>query len=234
MVMKKIYPILLLCLLATVSSCNMKSYTGEQTTEKRSLDKYGKIRIEGPFDVTIDPDKKQGLTITAPSDALADIVSKVEDGELALEIDNIGFMSPEIKVVIANDRLESITVTGSGSFVGAVRTKQDLRLIVSGSGSIETEGEADKVDAVISGSGDIRMAGMCKDLEASISGSGDMDFSNLEVTDADLSISGSGDMNVNVSGKLEASIAGSGSIDYKGTPQEVNKSITGSGGVERY
>lgn len=232
--MRKIYTILLLCLVALVSSCNLKTYSGEQTTEKRSLDKYGKIRIEGPFDVTIDPNKEQGLTITAPSDVLADIVSTVEDGELTLESDNIGFMSPEIKVVIANDRLEAITVTGSGSFVGAVRTKRDLRLIVSGSGSIETQAEAGKVDAVISGSGDIRMVGKCENLEAGISGSGDMDFSNLEVTDADLSISGSGDMNVHVSGKLEASIAGSGSIDYKGTPQEVNKSITGSGSVERY
>jgi len=229
--MKKIYPILLVCLLAIASGCNLKTYKGDPTTEKRSLDKYNKIRIEGPFDVSIDPNKTSGLTITAPNDALADIETKVEGGELILEIDNYGFMSPEMEVVIANDQLEAVTVAGSGSFVGAVRTKRDLNLTVSGSGSIETEAEADEVNAIISGSGDIRMTGSCKSLEASISGSGDMDFSNLDAIDADVAVSGSGDMKINVSGKIKASIAGSGSVEYKGKPEEVDKSISGSGSV---
>jgi len=232
--MKKIQAFLLLGLVAFASSCNMKTYSGEQTTEKRSVEKYGKIRVEGPFDVTIDPNKESGLTITAPSDALADILTTVEDGQLTLEIDNYGYISPDIEVVIANNKLEAITVSGSGSFVGDVRTKRDLVLIVSGSGSIKTESDADKVDAVISGSGDISMAGACKILEASISGSVDMDFSNLQANDADVTVSGSGDMRVNVSGKLKASIAGSGDIEYKGEPEEVDKTVSGSGSVDPY
>lgn len=232
--MKKIHTILLLCFVAFASSCNMKTYSGELTTEKRSVEKYGKIRVEGPFDVTIDPNAEQGLTVTAPSDALADIITKVEGDELILEIDNYGFISPEINVVIAGDQLNAITVAGSGSFVGNVRTKRDLILIVSGSGSINTDSEANKVDAVISGSGDIKMTGRCKKLEARISGSGDMDFSNLETTDADVSVSGSGDMTVNVKGKLQASIAGSGDIEYRGTPEEVDKTVSGSGDVSSF
>jgi hypothetical protein len=232
--MKRIHASFLIFLVAFVASCNLKTYSGEQTTEKRSAGEYDRIQIKGPFNVTIDPNKTSGLTLTAPEDALTDIKTKVEGGELILEIDNYGFINPEIEVVIANDQLEAIIVAGSGSFIGAVRTNRDLNLIVSGSGMIETEAEADDVNAVISGSGDIRMTGSCENLEASISGSGDMDFSNLEATDADVSISGSGDMKVNVSGKLEASIAGSGSVEYKGNPEKVDKTVSGSGEVSSF
>jgi hypothetical protein len=232
--MKKLHAFLLIFLVALMASCNLKTYSGEQTTEKRSAGEYNKIKIKGPFNVTIDPNTTSGLTITAPNDALPDIETKVEGGELILEIDNYGFISPEIEVVIANDQLEAITIAGSGSFIGAVRTNRDLNLIVSGSGTIETEAEADEVNAVISGSGDIMMVGSCKILEASISGSGDMDFSNLEATDADVAVSGSGDMKVNVSDKLEASIAGSGSVEYKGKPEEVEKTVSGSGAVSSF
>ena len=231
--MKKITSVLLICIVAFVSSCNLKTYKGDPTTEKRSIEKYTKIKIKGPFDVTIDPNKNAGLTITAPSDAIADIETRVENGELILDINNSGFMSPDIDVVIANNQLEAISIGGSGSFSGDIETKRDLELTIGGSGNIDIKSNADKVYAKISGSGNINAVGSCEKLEASISGSGNMNFDEMEAQDADVAISGSGGMKVNVSGRLEARVSGSGSVLYFGEPATIDKTVSGSGSISK-
>lgn len=231
--MKKVTSILLVCIVAFVSACNLKTYKGDPTTEKRSVEKYTKIKIKGPFDVTIDSNKDASLTIIAPSDAIADIETRVVNGELILDINNSGFMSPDIEVVIANDQLEAISIGGSGSFSGDVQSKQDLKLTIGGSGSIDIKSNADQIYANISGSGNINAVGECEKLEAAISGSGNMNFGEMEAQDADVEISGSGGMKVNVSGNLEASLSGSGSIAYSGEPATVDKTVSGSGSIRK-
>ncbi|MCZ4407189.1 DUF2807 domain-containing protein [Cryomorphaceae bacterium 1068] len=231
--MKKIYPLLLICLIAVMSSCNLKTYKGDPTNEKRSVSEYSKIKVKGPFDVIIDPNKESGLTITAPSDAIADIETRVENGELILDLDNSGYMSPDIEVVIANSQLEGISISGSGSFEGALETKKDLDLKIGGSGNIDVQSNANRVYANISGSGNINASGTCEMLEASISGSGNMNFGKMEAQDVDVSISGSGGMKVNVTRNLEASVSGSGSITYTGSPVSVDKNVSGSGSIRK-
>jgi hypothetical protein len=229
--MKKVTSILLICIVAFISSCNLKTYKGDPTTEKRSVEKYSKIKIKGPFDVRIDPNQSAGLTITAPADAFADIETRVENGELILDINSLGFMSPDIEVVIANTQLEAISIAGSGSFSGAVETKRDLRLTIGGSGNIDIKSNVDKVYAKISGSGNINAVGSCEMLEAAISGSGNMNFDEMEAQNADAEISGSGGMKVSVTGNLEARVSGSGSIVYFGEPETLDKTVSGSGSI---
>ena len=232
--MKKIYPILLVCLVAISSSCNLKTYKGDPTTEKRSVEEYRKIKVKGPFDVVIDPNKESGLTITAPSDAMADIDTRVENGELIIDLDNSGYMSPDIEVVIANNQLEGVSIAGSGSFEGEIETAKEISLTIGGSGNIDVRSNANHVYANISGSGNIKASGTCEMLEASISGSGNMNFDKLETQDAEVRISGSGGMKVNVTGNLEAEVSGSGSIQYSKSPKMLNKNISGSGSVSSF
>jgi hypothetical protein len=231
--MKKITSILLICIVAFISSCNLKSYKGDPATEKRSVEKYSKIKIKGSFDVRIDPNKSAGLTITAPADAFADIETSVENGELIIDMNNSGFMSPDIEVVIANSQLEAISIAGSGSFSGAVEIKRDLRLTIGGSGNIDIKSNVDKVYAKISGSGNINASGSCEMLEADISGSGNMNFEQMEAQDADVGVSGSGGMKVSVTENLEARVSGSGSIVYFGEPETLDKTVSGSGSISK-
>lgn len=158
----------------------------------------------------------------------------MEKGELIIDLDNSGFMSPDIEVVIANSQLERISIAGSGAFEGSVETRKELSLAIGGSGNIDLQSNASKVFASISGSGNINASGTCEILEARISGSGNMNFNKLEAQDADVRISGSGGIRVNVVGNLEARISGSGSIRYTGNPESVNKTVSGSGGVSSF
>lgn len=221
-------------LLLGLTSCNLKSYEGEITTDKRTTKDYDRIRIDGAFDVTIDESKTSGLTITAPSDALKDIRSEVVNGELILDLDNVGFMNPDIQVSIANNQLKAIRISGSGDFEGRVYPSGDLSLTIGGSGSIKTSAEADRIDATVSGSGDITASGSCDRIDANVSGSGEIDLGEMPASNAKAVVSGSGDIRLNVSGNLEAIVSGSGDIEYTGNPQDVNKSVSGSGDVSPF
>lgn len=229
--MKKIYPILLVCLLAIVASCNLKTYKGDPITKARSVEQYSKIKIKGPFDVTIDPSKDGGLTITAPADAMADIETRIENGELILDIKNSGFMSPEIEVVIGNNQLEAVAMSGSGSFSGDLGRVNSLSLVISGSGNLDVAVDAKKLTTIISGSGKINAGGQCEVLVAAVSGSGNINLDKLEARDADVRVSGSGGAKVNASGNLVAVVSGSGSVVYSGNPAQVDRTVSGSGNV---
>jgi hypothetical protein len=220
-----------LILVLGLSSCNLKKYEGEITTEKRSAEKYDRIQVNGPFEVTIDETKESGLTITAPADALKDIKTEVVKGELIIDIDNAGFINPEMRISIANNQLKAIRISGSGDFKGDVSSSGDLILTVGGSGSIRTSAEADLVEATVSGSGDIYATGSCRKVDANVSGSGEIDLGKMPCEDAKAVISGSGDISLNASGKVDAVISGSGDISIAGNPREVNKSVSGSGDV---
>ncbi len=234
LIMRKIYPILLICLMAIMSSCNLKTYEGEITTEKHAIADYSQLRIDGPFNVSIDPNKDSGLTIIAPSDAHADIETRVEGSTLVLDLKSSGFMNPKIEVVLANDELDQIVIDGSGSFLGDLNPRDDLRLIIGGSGNIQTTADVKKLNVSISGSGNISANGRCDKLRASVSGSGNISLGKMEARDADLEISGSGSMRVNVSKNLVALVSGSGSIQYTGDPEEIDKTVSGSGGVSSF
>jgi hypothetical protein len=232
--MKSLLFLLLSTLVLGISSCNLKTYEGEETTEKRSANKYRSVEIRGPFQVTIDEAMGQGVSITAPSDAMVDIRTEVVDNELIIDLESSGITTQTFQVKIANAELDRIAMYGSGFFKGTVIAKKELTLDVSGSGGIDVTTSPDKMEATVSGSGYIEATGSVQDLEADVSGSGGMNFENLVVQDADVNVSGSGFVSLHVDGKLEAAVSGSGMIRYSGSPTEIDKSVTGSGGVESF
>ena len=225
---------LALWVLFLFASCNIKTYEGGETTEKRKVEEYSGLHIKGPFDVRINTDNRAGVSITAPSDAVPDITTEVRNGILVIDLDARGFTTQSFDVAIGNAELDEISMSGSGSFEGEILSKDKLTLEVGGSGFINAIANPRELEADVSGSGSIKASGKCESLEAEISGSGSISMRNMESKNADVSISGSGSMSTNVSGELKASISGSGSISYTGNPEKVDKSVSGSGSVSSF
>jgi hypothetical protein len=106
-------------------------------------------------------------------------------------------------------------------------------LEVSGSGRAETKKlEGDHLRIRISGSGEVSSQGSANDLELRISGSGSYHGQDLKSRRADATLSGSGSAVVNASEALTADVSGSGSIEYLGEPR-VSSHVSGSGSVNR-
>ena len=107
-----------------------------------------------------------------------------------------------------------MTLSGSGSITARDMTVKELKLEISGSGTVTPTGKAQKMTAAISGSGSVKAAG-------------------LETDSASISIAGSGAADVWATKELEIDISGSGNIRYKGQPVIKSQSISGSGRVEQ-
>ena len=139
-----------------------------------------------------------------------------------------------ITAYVTVEKLEGLNVSGSGKAIGESNFKTDnLDLGVSGSGSVELEVDADEIDTSISGSGDIYLTGNSGYHRVSISGSGKMDAEDLVSDSYKISISGSGTCRINVSKEIDAKVSGSGDVYYKGNPDKVYHSASGSGKIRK-
>jgi hypothetical protein len=142
-----------------------------------------------------------------------------------------------------------LSIPGSGE-IDIEATATDLVTRVSGSGVILFRGRADTLDASISGSGendfDVRvnvakvaisgagdalLRGDAEDLTVKISGSGELDAVDFPVRRAEVTITGSGDVEVQAAQSLTVRISGSGNLYYRGSPEKVDYTISGSGQI---
>lgn len=159
--------------------------------------------------------------------------------------------------VIGENRITTgdinLNVSGSGSLSLDVEASGDIEADVSGSGDIDLKGKARTFDSDVSGSGKVNLAmningtadfsvsgsgkieasGSADNVKTSISGSGKVLASELQANRCEVRISGSGDVEINVKNELDATISGSGSVSYRGDPNKVNSSSSGSGKIRK-
>ncbi len=224
---------ILLFLLATgcIEHFNIKG-NGIDATEQRAVTGFNKIKSSGSFDVQIIKGDETEVLITAETNILPYIETKVSNQTLLIDIPgfhNVRNRLP-MSVYITIPELLSVKQSGSGDIITDSFVADEAEFFVSGSGSISTEMMAKSVEAGISGSGWILIAGEANQSYLSISGSGNINSSELTVQRCNAHISGSGTMQVNAEESIYARISGSGNLYYHGNP-EIETSISGSGKV---
>jgi hypothetical protein len=169
---------------------------------------------------------------------MANTVTEVVNGKLVIKhkpgIRLFSFEHDNVNVYVGFKDITSIELDGSNDVIGQKPLRfKDLRIDISGSGDIDMDLQAAKVDAGLSGSGDLRLKGVSGDLIVDVSGSGDIKCLDLKAKKVSLSISGSGDAALNVSNELKVDISGSGDVSYRGNPATVNQSVSGSGDIRK-
>lgn len=195
------------------------------------------VRVEIAGDVTLEraklANRSPSADVTATRDDADALTFEVSDSLLTISSrDNDWDWSNEpVRITLYYNRVDSLTVAGSGDINASALVGESLKFAVQGSGDIEiSELDADSVTAQVTGSGDIDLAGKSIELRASVLGSGDINAQPLSAQKAVASVTGSGDIELQASAHLEASIVGSGDIRYSGSP-EVSQRVTGSGDV---
>ena len=139
-----------------------------------------------------------------------------------------------VRIYVTAKELDRISVSGSGSIYGEGKfDADDLKIVVSGSGSISLESESRDLEVRVSGSGSMELTGSSEYAEIGISGSGRVKARDMTVETLDASISGSGSCYITVEKEIEANISGSGSVYYDGDPDRVINNASGSGKVRR-
>lgn len=203
-----------------------------------SISDYSVIDVTGSADVYYEqkPNQKPYLRVEIDENLMQYVKVQVQNGVLTLGTKSAANMSPTRFRIYTNSKsLIKAGVRGSGDLYlrGKIQANK-LEVYVKGSGDVSAESlNTASITAWVQGSGDLTLKGRTDYLSATLTGSGDLDTKSLVSKNADCKVKGSGDLSVNATQQLNADVRGSGDITYSGSPKQLNKSVHGSGSVNR-
>ena len=218
------------------SSCNdLRCIDGnnEMVTESRAVaTDFNGVSLSSEFTVFITHSLRDSVSVEAESNFMPHILTEVKNRQLELKTTEKTCLNPRKPVIIRiyTNELEHIVLSGSGTIQADNIIAEQLKISVSGSGSVKAPIEVNNFHATIAGSGNIEIWGKATNSHLDISGSGNFESYGLDQDTCISSVSGSGNIFIYVRKMLDASISGSGSVYYKGNP-ELDMHISGSGKV---
>jgi hypothetical protein len=201
---------------------------GETTTRQIAWSGSDALQIDVPAEVIFTqaaPGASASVRIVGPQ-RLVDRVA-LENGRLTLrDGDDDGVVSihghgvhirhdsDQLSVEIVAPGVRSFTLNGSGDLYLKAYDQADLVLEINGSGGVDAQGKAKKVDL-------------------RVSGSGEADLRGLDTGDAKIALAGSGEAHVAPHGAAEVDVAGSGDVYLTSKPTVLNSNVAGSGEVHQ-
>lgn len=187
---------------------------GNKQSVARNVEAFQKVSLNGNYDVILIDNMPQYLALTADSNILNYLTTKVRNKTLELGIQpNVSLITKELPFVQINvPQLQEINIAGSGRINASKVTADTLIIHLSGKGHFNVSGTANKV--VINADG-----------------SSEVNASDLVAKQVDINLSGSGRVSVHASDQLNVNVSGSGLVEYYGSPTKVSQNINGNGRI---
>jgi len=208
---------------------------GEIVEQTINLDDFDGFVSAISADIYLTQGDKQEVVIEAQQNIIDNIdLNRVENGKWTIRYHQMVRHSKQVKIYITITTLNIAGISGSGAIAGLTpfTSLDNLKLIISGSGSMDLDTESKSMDVAISGSGDLKMVGKTDKLNLFVSGSGSFNGKDLVTPRAEMTISGSGSARLTVEEYLQVLVSGSGNVYYSGNP-ELDVHVSGSGSVVR-
>ncbi len=212
-----------------------RAFAAATVLEQRDVSGFDRVDWSAAGELLIEQTGREHLSIEAEAAVLAQIVTEVRQGRLA-----IGFAPGRIETrQPIRFRLEVRSLTalqarGSGEVrIGPLATA-GLSLLLAGSDNVQLARlSARTLDVRLDGAGDLAIAsGQVEAQRVVLGGAGRYAAWGLASRQAEVVIDGSGDAQVSASQGLTAHIAGSGDVQLRGEAR-VSASVTGAGSVRR-
>jgi len=187
--------------------------SGVAATQVRDVAAFSGVELAGSNNVVIRVGGKQSVVVRADDNLLGHVTTEVQSGTLVIGNTPGSFTTKSpMSVAVDVPTLNGLTLSGSGNIVVEGIDAESLTVALPGSGTLTGSGTATRLDVTVSGSGLVR-------------------FTQLVASDVRALVSGSGSIFVTATTSLDASVSGSGAVIYAGSPQNVTKSVTGSGAI---
>lgn len=223
--------------MALVSCAECLQGTGDAIVEKRTVDAFETLEINGSMEVSVRQSLISDLNrieVRAQENLIPHIITRIDGARLIIETDGCINASVPIEISVTCTNLERIFNNGSGNVISTNTLKaDDFDLENNGSGNVTLSLKVDDLDIENTGSGDIHLSGDANDMTLENSGSGSFDSFAMKTFISKVSNDGSGNVQIRVKDELDAELSGSGDIRYKGDPQEINLKSNGSGNIQK-
>jgi len=211
--------------------------------ERRDVEAFRAVELRYFGQLHLYQGPETSLEIEGDPDVLAKVHARVTGGALVLEIGETWLERLTSGVLLVAHRplhyhvttpdLDRVAVSGTGKVDAQGLRTERLELSASGTADMRlAEVDCDDLTATISGRGSFDLSGRADRLHVRVSGSGDIDAGELVAAEAEVRISGQGNATVRVREKLDVRVSGVGEVRYHGTPT-VTQRISGAGSVEQ-
>ena len=195
------------------SSTSSAHGSGVPVTQARDVASFTSVELAGSNNVVVRVGASQSVVVKADDNLVDRVTTEVKSGALVIGKTPGSFSTKSpMSVEVTVPRLNALTLTGSGNIVGDDIEAESLKVDLPGSGTLTGTGTATRLDVTVGGSGVVQ-------------------FTQLVAKDVRAAVSGSGSIFITATNSLDASISGSGAIVYMGNPQDVTRSVTGSGAI---
>jgi hypothetical protein len=213
--------------------CEIVHGSGDVITQKRSIDQFERIVLQGEGDVEFTQTARTRVVVEAEDNLVDELITEVRGDTLLIKTRERVILDPTKPILfhVEAPELRFIKVEGAANFHARDLDNEDLRIEISGSGRLAIDNlQAQSLRTTITGSGDVRMSGQVMTQDVDISGSGEYRCKNLKSADARVNVSGSGKVEVFVKDNLEVDISGSGQVAVRGEPK-TKVDVSGSGDI---
>lgn len=199
-----------------------------------SVTDFTRVRVEGPFAVTVGTNTAPFARATGSPRALDRVSLRVDGRTLIVRTDRSAWGgSPDedvgpVTISVGTHEVEQASLTGPGSLAIDRVRGLDFSLSSYGSGAVSIGDVAsDRLRVFAQGAGSVRVAGKTKQLDAAQNGPGLIDASALTAKDATLSALGPASLRATVSNSVKLLASGTATISLDGNPV-CERKISGS------
>lgn len=207
--------------------------SGEIETQKRTLDDFNKVFFNDVGNLHISQGNEVEVLFKGQKNVLDNLVVGVNNEELIINLAQcFNGDDYQFDVFITIPEWKQIKMAG----VGNVKTThtinaEDITVILSGiSDKFKLDIHADSISTIMSGKGTIEFSGSANKHRMLLSGVGSIKAFDLPVKFADVSNTGNGDVFVFATESLKATLSSSGNVFYRGGAV-VTKNENGAGKV---
>ena len=195
------------------SSNSTAEGSGVPATQVRDVAAFKTVELAGSNNVVIRVGEKQSVVVKGDDNLLDRVTTDVQSGTLVIGNTPGSFTTETpMSVEVSVPTLTALKLAGSGNIVVNGIETESLKVALPGSGTLTGSGSTTLLDVTVSGSGTVQ-------------------FTQLVADNAQAVVSGSGSIFITATKSLDASVSGSGAILYSGNPQDVTKSVTGTGAI---
>jgi hypothetical protein len=207
---------------------------GNVLKETRTVASFDGIEVSGAFDIILKQGAAEEVIVEADANLLPIIRTEVVSGTLMIETKKPVHHVTVMRVYVTVKDLKRIDVSGAVDIntEGQI-TVPELSFDASGASDSKLDIVVQKLRLNCSGASKMKFSGSAVDVNMDLSGASDIFAYEMPAENYDIEISGAGNAQINVSKKIRAEISGAGSVKYKGSPTEVDQSVSGAGSIKK-
>ena len=190
-----------------------------------SVTDFTRVRVEGPFAVTVKTDTAPFARATGTPRALDRVSLRVDGRTLIIRTDRSAWGgNPDedagpVTISVGTHDVEQASLTGPGTIAIDRVRGLDFSLSSYGSGAVSiADVQSDRLRVFSQGAGSARLAGKTKQLNATQDGPGLIDASALVAHDATLSALGPASLRATVGNSVRLTAGGTATITLEGDP----------------